>query len=481
MPIAVQCECGKQYKVGDDKAGMKLRCKDCKKVIAIPAGSGASGDDEWGDLGDDIEMPATPKPARSQSAKSKGRRGKKKSSSRTSKGGMSPAVKYGVAGGIVVVAAGAVLGILYSKGIIGGAKKKSEPAAEKKVADADTGSGGASTASTPPGDVTPKKKNNNAAQQNTQPRKAANGEPPIKPRPKKKKTADIPQTVALLQKLPVGDTSRKDKTIRIEGTVLIPDDRGYVVLDGDGKRVVCGHFPSGVQTRLAKNERVVMEGVFAQSNRSAIVLLRAKIVSRAASATAASAGTPRNAEFVKERQLIRALFQLGAGFPPRIPHRGPRRLRDVTGVNFISAPEKLADKDIAFLRKFPSLLNTDLTGQFNLTDKCVPDLVAMKQLKSIHLQSNKITDAGVALLANHTNLEHLGLEGASISDGALTHVAKLTKLKELWLSRTRVTDRALEHLTGLKNLERLYISETRATKDGFSRLQKALPKCKIFD
>ncbi len=63
MPIVVQCECGKKYKVGDDEAGLTMRCKDCRAAIPIPAGDDEIGDDEWGDLGDDYGEPvAAPRP-----------------------------------------------------------------------------------------------------------------------------------------------------------------------------------------------------------------------------------------------------------------------------------------------------------------------------------------------------------------------------------------------------------------------------------
>lgn len=45
MSIHVQCQdCGKQYRVGDDKAGKRLRCKSCGAIVPIPA----SQSDEFG-------------------------------------------------------------------------------------------------------------------------------------------------------------------------------------------------------------------------------------------------------------------------------------------------------------------------------------------------------------------------------------------------------------------------------------------------
>ena len=38
MPIAVECSvCGKKYRVGDERAGETIECKDCGGEISVPA------------------------------------------------------------------------------------------------------------------------------------------------------------------------------------------------------------------------------------------------------------------------------------------------------------------------------------------------------------------------------------------------------------------------------------------------------------
>jgi WD40 repeat protein len=129
MSIIVQCDCGKKYQVGDDKAGKKLRCKACNGIVSIPKSEAAPAD-EWDDFGggfDDFDdvgsaQPAAPRPRAKSGSRPKGK-GKGKSKPGKSRGGMSPAVKYSLAGGIVAVTAGIVVAILYSRGVIGGGKK----------------------------------------------------------------------------------------------------------------------------------------------------------------------------------------------------------------------------------------------------------------------------------------------------------------------------------------------------------------------
>lgn len=51
MPISVECEgCGKNYKLGDDKAGKKFKCKECDAVVSIP-----EDDEEFADAFEVVE------------------------------------------------------------------------------------------------------------------------------------------------------------------------------------------------------------------------------------------------------------------------------------------------------------------------------------------------------------------------------------------------------------------------------------------
>ena len=55
MPISVECrDCGAEYRVGDDKAGKKLKCKSCGTFIPIFA----PDTDEFSDNYDDYESPS---------------------------------------------------------------------------------------------------------------------------------------------------------------------------------------------------------------------------------------------------------------------------------------------------------------------------------------------------------------------------------------------------------------------------------------
>ena len=179
MTIAVRCRCGKKYQVGDDKAGKKLRCKACDSILSIPVPEVAAGDpwddldeNEFDDIGQDFESPAPRKKSKSGKSKKRGKARKSKNSSK----GMIPAVKYGIAGGIVVVTVGVVLGILYSRGILGGESGKAKSDGDGGNANVASNSTGNGTS----GNSTKKRSVKSSAQNNSKPKKR---KPPAEKRP----------------------------------------------------------------------------------------------------------------------------------------------------------------------------------------------------------------------------------------------------------------------------------------------------------
>jgi dienelactone hydrolase len=101
MSLTVSCPgCGREYRVKDELAGKKIRCKDCDTVVVIPQ---ADADDlgfDDDDLADAESAPALSPPSRKKSA------AKKPAKKRKSSGGMSPAMKWTLGllgGGLLVV------------------------------------------------------------------------------------------------------------------------------------------------------------------------------------------------------------------------------------------------------------------------------------------------------------------------------------------------------------------------------------------
>lgn len=117
MPINVNCDCGKSFKVADSNAGRKFRCKACQAPLEVPSSSDTA--DEFADFRDEFgdEYPAEPvRTAKSTRGKRKPGRKKKAGKSSRKSGGMAPAIKYGIAGGIVTATVAIVMVIVANRG-----------------------------------------------------------------------------------------------------------------------------------------------------------------------------------------------------------------------------------------------------------------------------------------------------------------------------------------------------------------------------
>lgn len=120
MPIRVQCpQCGKEYNVGDDKAGRRFQCKGCQFSVVVPVPAAAEDDDPFAgmdDFSEDYTSPS-PKPAGAKNSTSgkggaKGKGNKKGKS--VSSGGLPLGAWIGI--GVAAVAAIAVGVFLMMRG-----------------------------------------------------------------------------------------------------------------------------------------------------------------------------------------------------------------------------------------------------------------------------------------------------------------------------------------------------------------------------
>ncbi|HJT36156.1 MAG TPA: hypothetical protein VJ783_29310 [Pirellulales bacterium] len=94
---------------------------------------------------------------------------------------------------------------------------------------------------------------------------------------------------------------------------------------------------------------------------------------------------------------------------------------------------------------------TRVSHEINLTGPSVGDaqlheLIADDDIRCIRLQSSRITDAGLARLAEFRNLEGIDLAETSIGDAGLSHLGALLRLKYLDIAYTRVTEEGLNRL-----------------------------------
>ncbi|MFM2169542.1 MAG: hypothetical protein RIS79_3913, partial [Verrucomicrobiota bacterium] len=101
------------------------------------------------------------------------------------------------------------------------------------------------------------------------------------------------------------------------------------------------------------------------------------------------------------------------------------------------------------------------------------------KVASLDLARTKVTDAGLAKLAQMKNLQELHLENTAIGDAGLDHLKGLSSLEYLNLYNTKVTDAGLAKLSGLSKLKALYLWQSGVTKTGVAALKAKLPGAHI--
>lgn len=148
MAISVDCpDCGKAYRVGDDKAGLRFRCRSCEAIVTIPAADDWDDADDWGDDWDSTfgastaefgrgsteeQFPLPPVRRRtSRPAAKKGTR-KKKTASRSSSSASRAPLFAGIGGGAFVVV-GIIVAVLVLGGMRGSAMKQHEEVGDELV------------------------------------------------------------------------------------------------------------------------------------------------------------------------------------------------------------------------------------------------------------------------------------------------------------------------------------------------------------
>lgn len=97
MSQIVACpECGKKFKVAENKAGKKIKCSGCNAVVTIPDpdGTEAANGDPWDmPVEEEYEAPPPPPPPRPRRSPERERRPRHKEPRRSSGGGMPTALK----------------------------------------------------------------------------------------------------------------------------------------------------------------------------------------------------------------------------------------------------------------------------------------------------------------------------------------------------------------------------------------------------
>ena len=134
--------------------------------------------------------------------------------------------------------------------------------------------------------------------------------------------------------------------------------------------------------------------------------------------------------------------------------------RDFTDAEF----SQVADD----IRKLKRLRNLTLTNT-SLTDDSLRTVAECRRVLFLSLTaSDKITDRGVAHLADMSSLVHLRLDGTAVTDRTLRNLPP--NLQALNLSSSFVTDEGLRKMRGCESLQELELMNLEITLDGVMSL-----------
>ena len=118
----------------------------------------------------------------------------------------------------------------------------------------------------------------------------------------------------------------------------------------------------------------------------------------------------------------------------------------------------------------------DVTLAAGHLDALVP---LANRVVGLNLRGTNFDDALAPKLVALPNLRALHLEQTAITDAALAPVGELNRLEYLNLYGTAVTDAGLPSLTGLDSLRSLYVWNTGVTADGVIALRGTLPDADV--
>jgi hypothetical protein len=131
------------------------------------------------------------------------------------------------------------------------------------------------------------------------------------------------------------------------------------------------------------------------------------------------------------------------------------------------------DAALAHWSGLTGLKTLHLEGE-GITPAGLRSVAPMTQLMRLSIRDARLNDEALVHLRPCRRLLALTLDGCGIGDAGLKYVGRFTRLNELWLENCTVTDAGLAELRNLQSLDTLYLVDTQVTGTGFRSLR--LPK-----
>ncbi|MBN2590117.1 MAG: hypothetical protein JXA96_09655 [Sedimentisphaerales bacterium] len=163
-----------------------------------------------------------------------------------------------------------------------------------------------------------------------------------------------------------------------------------------------------------------------------------------------------------------------------ITSKGLESLAGLKSLERLCLPANVYDSGIAAVGNIKTLTLLSISEGNSLTDAGLRHLENLKSLKTLLINSVKITDEGLKALSSLSSLNHLVLRGNFTNDAAL-YLKDVSSLKTLKIDPGQFSDTGMKNISNLTQLESLYIHWLKEiTDEGVSYL-KNIPNLKKLD
>lgn len=191
--------------------------------------------------------------------------------------------------------------------------------------------------------------------------------------------------------------------------------------------------------------------------------------------------TDNGLECLKSLANLRELVLYASADEGLITDAGLAHLSQMKNLRLLSigSNPKITDAGLQHIGDLTGLETLRISG-WQITDAGLAQLKGLTNLKSLSIgRCPGITGSGLVHLQVATELNALRLWEDGIKGSELRHLSSFSKLKRLWLADMQADCNDLEHLTELGNLEALSLPGMIVSDSAISRLQRALPDCRI--
>jgi hypothetical protein len=144
--------------------------------------------------------------------------------------------------------------------------------------------------------------------------------------------------------------------------------------------------------------------------------------------------------------------------------------------------QKVTDAGLAHLKTLSGLRDLSLRRSAYTADGLCDLAKGLEKLERLAFSQDGVTDDGLKCVKSLPTLRALSIYGSysAVTDKGLVHLAGAKTLRSLSFYRVGITDEGLMQVQGLTELEELYLGEVVAVTDaGIGRLKAALPNLKV--